>query len=156
MNLKKLKRNKRYIREDFLSFRSSKSVLKLHKENNNYNAAISLNFNCKKNQLLTYAQIDKEKEVLFFPFSSFKIISINKKQNESNEKEYYIAVEYLDTVIKKPKIESSKIKGGVPRIEFHSLVHHSLEGKKTKTLIFIIISIFVLFICIFIYFYKNK
>ena len=70
----------------FLSFSSDKGVVENHKESRGYNAIIALNYNNKICQLLkTYAEIEnisqlkEEKEVLFFPFSLFIIISINQK-----------------------------------------------------------------------------
>ena len=95
----------------------------------------------------------EEKEVLFFPFSLFKIISF-KKINESNKKEYEITLQ-LDTINEKPKIKGElkyrrkikypKVTGNARRDEF-----------KTKTLLYLLMSILVLFIGICIYFYMNK
>ena len=98
--------------------------------------------------------LKEEKEVLFFPFSLFKIISINTKQNEYNKEEYEITLQ-LDTINENPKIKGKnqyenkkdiKKRGNSRRDEF-----------KTKKLLYLIImSILVLFIGICIYFYKNK
>ena len=141
----------------FLSFSYDKNVVEKHKKNNNYNTLITLDFNSKINLLLpTYSliedisQLKEEKEVLFFPFSLFKIISIN----ESKKKEYEITLQ-LDTINEKPKIKGEikyrrnikypKVTGNARRDEF-----------KTKTLLYLLMSILVLFIGICIYFYKNK
>ena len=145
----------------FLSFSYVKDVVEKHKIKNNYNTLITLDYNRKINLLLpTYSIIEnisalkEEKEVLFFPFSLFKIISINTKQNEYNKEEYEITLQ-LDTINENPKIKGKnqyenkkdiKKRGNSRRDEF-----------KTKKLLYLIImSILVLFIGICIYFYKNK
>ena len=165
--IQKIKNLPKVYARRFLSFSSDKGVVENHKENRGYNAIITLNYNNKICQLLkTYAEIEnisqlkEEKEVLFFPFSLFKIISINQKLNE-DKKEYEITVEYLDINNEKPKKEEKKgykIKGKSKLKRPSSSKISGANGSEFRTKLLLFIGIFILVLsCIsYAFIFKRK
>jgi hypothetical protein len=89
----------------FLSFSESERIVERFKAIEKYNTKITLKIN-NKNGLKTYAKIDEispcqESEILFFPFTAFKIISFKDfkvNKNGVNKNEYEIELEYLDII----------------------------------------------------------
>ena len=112
--------------KSFLSFTKDKNIAEqyLNKKNDNDNLSKVLYIIEKDDKidysLSTHCDIEKiskypeEKEVLFFPFSSFEIEGINEKMDNNNEKIYEIKLLYLGKYLK----EIENVDENVPNSKF--------------------------------------
>ena len=77
--IKEIENKKIVYAKRFLSFSLDEEVVKKHKKDHNYNAIITLDFHNLNELKTTYieivkiSQLEKEKEVLFFPFIYLKL-----------------------------------------------------------------------------------
>lgn len=111
----------------FLSFSEDALYAKKHKDEYHYNTIITLEYKCNlNNKLQTFCNVFKniskletEREIIFFPFSSFEIV--NLKYNES-ENYYEMKLLYNDNIIN--DYDSIKINNNLQNV----LTEHKSQG----------------------------
>ena len=111
----------------FLSFSEDALYAKKHKDEYHYNTIITLEYKCNlNNKLQTFCNVFKniskletEREIIFFPFSSFEIV--NLKYNE-RENYYEMKLLYNDNIIN--DYDSIKINNNLQNV----LTEHKSQG----------------------------
>ena len=127
-----------YFSKSFISFSKDENIAKNFYNNTDKNAIITLIGDKKEMNLLTHADIEdisvykNEKEVLFFPFSTFEIINI--EIDPSNPEKYKIKLKYLAQYIEELKNDKKfyNSRERIPDTRFKALIEKTGLIKQDK------------------------